>query len=76
MMDIEKVASGEYPGAPTWPELEKWAMDFRVSIQMDPAPLPGVYECYAHSLRCGGQHGTLRGALYLLYHAAHGGLGQ
>lgn len=75
-MDIEKVASGDYLGAPEWPELESWAMGYRVSIQMDLAPHPGVYECYirVNGSTSGSQHGTLRGALYLLYHVVHGGL--
>ncbi len=73
MMDIERVASGEYPGALAWTELESWAMGSKVSIQMYSLPPPGVYECClrGNGSTSGSQHGTLRGALYLLYHVVH-----
>ena len=73
MMDIEKVASGEYPGALAWTELESWAMGSKVSIQMYSLPPPGVYECTVRlcGRTSGSQHSTLRGALHLLYHVTH-----
>ncbi len=71
-MTIDEIANGEYEGAPTWIELETWAMQVGVYVVMQARPLSGgIYEVTAPR-GGGGCHPTFRGALHLAYHAIVG----
>ncbi len=79
-MEIDEIAAGEWPGAPTWHELEVWAMRSAVHIDMQYAPWvsqghpEGMYAVNIYGPARHGEgacHPTLKGALYLLYEILH-----
>lgn len=78
-MNLERVSSGEYEGAPSWESLERWAALAGVDLKIRWAPWATkdsrgiIYEATLHSPQgsATGSHHTMRGALYLLHHVVH-----